>query len=309
MGEPVRKSELQALSEGKRRKETCMKVRSQIKEWLYGSCPGFAGAFPYFGTRIHFPRECRIFKLTCRQGVFERENVELLCRMARQGGTVMDVGANIGLMAAPVLQNCPEARVISFEPSPTTVKYLEKSIALSPFRSRWSLVPKAICDREGLVDFYAANESNGAFDGMANTGRGGLTRQITVTGTTLDAEWASIERVRVCAIKIDVEGAELRVLEGARQCLNAQRPPVLLEWSGQNLQAHRVRASALLDFARSADYSLHAVPGLVGISTEAELALHMNVTESFLLWPAETATVRVGRPSPGQEATAAPLPN
>lgn len=33
-----------------------MTLRQHIKTWLYGSCPGFAGRFPYFGVTVHFPR-------------------------------------------------------------------------------------------------------------------------------------------------------------------------------------------------------------------------------------------------------------
>jgi FkbM family methyltransferase len=48
--------------------------------------------------------------------------------MAKPDTTVFDVGANIGLMAIPLLTHVPECRVISFEPSENSVPYLRKTI-------------------------------------------------------------------------------------------------------------------------------------------------------------------------------------
>jgi len=268
-----------------------VRFRSRIKEWLYGSCPGFAGSFPYCGTRIYFPRRCRLFQTTCRQGVFERDNVNLLCRLARRGGTVFDIGANIGLMAAPILRNCPNTTVVSFEPSPSTLKYLEKTISISPYRSRWTLVPKAVCDSDGVVHFYtAAAVEMAAFEGLADTTRGGPTRQVTVSATRLDVEWESLGKPTISAIKIDVEGAEMRVLSGAEGCLSAQRPPILLEWNADNLKASAVLPNRILEFAQQTAYSLHSVPQLTRIADDSELRLHMEMTESFLLWPSRPGT-------------------
>src|ERR1035441_3754198 len=267
-----------------------MRIRARIKEWLFGRCPGFAGSFPHYGTRVYFPQGCSSFKLICREGAFEPENVHLLCRLARQGGTFLDVGANLGLMASPVLRRCPQTQVVSFEPSPATLRYLEKTIASSPYRSRWRLVPKALCECEGTVDFFAASEEKGVYDGMVDTGRAGSTRKMAVPSSSLDIEWARLKRPKVCVIKIDVEGAETKVLNGARECLGAQHPPILLEWNRVNLKAYGVDPSTLLTFAVGMHYSVHAIPGLVRISTVSELALHMKMTESFLLWPSSAAT-------------------
>jgi FkbM family methyltransferase len=266
-----------------------MRFRSRIREWFYGSCPGVAGSFPYHGTRIYFPKGCLLFQFVCRRGGFEPENVNLLCRLASQGCTFLDVGANIGLMAAPILRMCPETRVVSFEPSPGTTKYLERTIAASPYRSRWTLVQKAVCDLDGSVEFFAGAEDMGAFDGLAHTKRGGPARRVTVPAAKLDTEWAALGKPKECVLKIDVEGAEMRVLDGALNLIRSAQPPVLLEWNLRNLQAHGVPLRTILDFAQQIGYGLHAVPGLATVSTPSQLALQMRVTESFLLWPLRLA--------------------
>jgi hypothetical protein len=125
----------------------------------------------------------------------------------------------------------------------------------------------------------------GAFDGLADTKRGGQASKISVAASTLDAEWRSLGKPDLCVVKIDVEGADLLVLKGAEQCIAAQHPPILVEWNVINLRSHGIAADEILGFVRQSNYSLHAVPGLARISTSSELALHMQVTENFLLWP------------------------
>src|SRR5207302_6765911 len=99
-----------------------------LKRWLYGSCPGFAGSFPYFGTNVYFPKGSLCFRAACEQGIFEAENVRLLQGICRPGSHMFDVGANLGLMALPVLRHVAGCKVVSFEPSPNTLPWLERTI-------------------------------------------------------------------------------------------------------------------------------------------------------------------------------------
>jgi hypothetical protein len=89
----------------------------------------------------------------------------------------------------------------------------------------------------------------------------------------------------VSVIKVDVEGAELRVLRGASKCIEALRPPWLIEWNAANLKANRVDRAAIFDFCRGAGYSIHAVAAFVKVDKPADLRLQMTRTESFVLWP------------------------
>ena len=41
-------------------------LRQRLKYWLYGSCPGIAGSFNYFGTRVRFPKGSLGFRAACR---------------------------------------------------------------------------------------------------------------------------------------------------------------------------------------------------------------------------------------------------
>lgn len=263
----------------------CMNIGRIAKRWLYGHCPGFKGILPYWGERVHFPAGSVIFELACAQGIFERENMRLLQAAVRPGTWYFDVGANIGLMSAPLLQTEPTLQVVSVEASPPTAAYLARTIAGSPRRDRWRIVAKAVGAAEGEVEFHVSSESHGIFDGIRDTGRGHSTHPVKVPITTLDALWEGFGRPEVSAIKIDVEGAEAEVLRGALACLRATRPFVLLEWNRQNLAAYGCPPESLLELAAAVDCEVLNVPGLAPVTTPASLRLQSGVAETFLLVP------------------------
>lgn len=263
-----------------------MTLRQNIKFWLYGCCPGFAGAFPYFGTRVYFPKGSLSFTAACAQGMFEYDNLRILWALVRPDSTYFDIGANIGLMAVPVLQHQPKCRVISFEPSPNVLPYLQRTVKESAYRERWTLVPKAVSAQSGKVTFTLSDQTNSLFDGIRPTHRVASVKQVEVDMTTVDESWRALGSPPVSMIKCDVEGAELDVLKGAVECLRSERPAVLLEWNAVNLAAYGCSSGSLLDFAREEKCKLFSVPRLVEIHTVQELDLHMILTESFLLVPA-----------------------
>jgi FkbM family methyltransferase len=259
--------------------------RQFLKRFIFGSCPGFRGRFSYFGQKVYFPKESIIFKLACQQGVYEHDNVKLLAGLANRKGMMFDVGANIGLMAIPVLYSCPLTRVISFEPSPRTLVFLKRTLRECTYSDRWQAVGKALSDRVGTLTFFSGDACLGAFDGLADTGRGGAKQKIEVPSSTLDAEWDTLGQPVISVIKIDVEGAEMQVLKGADRCINVHKPAIVLEWNATNLAAYGCEPGDLLHYASANKYRVLAVPGLVQIHELSLLETHMIYTETFLLLP------------------------
>jgi FkbM family methyltransferase len=262
-----------------------MRLRGQVKQWLYGSCPGLSGAFPYFGTKVYFPKNCWIFHLACEHGIYELQNIQLLRKLVKPNSFYFDIGANIGLMAIPILQDCLSCKVVSWEPSPNTLPFLSRTAENSSFKERWQIIGKAAGAHPGVLDFIVSSPDLGAYDGFQDTQRAGLTKKITVPVSTLDMEWREMGFPSVSVIKVDVEGAELQVLEGAKQCIQQQRPNILLEWSKTNLSAYGYSAETLLSFARGLGYQVFATPHLSPITNPTILGLYMMETESFLLAP------------------------
>ncbi|MDB6007192.1 MAG: methyltransferase, FkbM family [Prosthecobacter sp.] len=262
-----------------------MKLRQIIKYWLFGKCPGLAGSFRYCGVKVRFPVGSLSFKAACQQGIFEADNVTVLQALIRPGTCMFDVGANIGLMAIPVLGADASCQVVSLDPSINVLPSLRRTIAESPFGARWTLVEKAVGAAPGTINFTLSSAANSLFDGIRPTQRVESAAQVQVEMTTLDAEWVRLGKPDVSLIKIDVEGAESEVLRGATECLRAKQPFVLLEWNRQNLAAYECPADFILQFAAEAGYEVLSVPGLNPVKNKHQLKLHMAFTENFLLSP------------------------
>lgn len=264
-----------------------MTLRSIAKRVLYESCR-FAGVFPYYGTKVYFPKGCHLFNEVIRQqGIYERDNVNILVNLVKKDSVVFDIGANIGLISIPILQRRPDCTVVSFEPSPNNSSFLKRTAQSSKFGGRWHIILKAVGNSIGELDFFTASEKMGAFDGFKDTRRAGATKKISVPVTTIDAEWEAIGRPKVSVIKIDVEGAEIDVLTGAKACIEKEKPYIFTEWNSQNFSVYNRESQDLFLWAVNNNYSIFSAPNLIPVTDLTELKLQMITTENFLLVPIE----------------------
>ncbi len=260
-----------------------MFLRKSLKRWFFGA----RGAFNYFGVKTYFPPKSGAFLKACADGIYERENIQLISGFVRPGTTYFDIGANIGLMTIPVLAKASDTRVISFEVSPTTLPFLRRTIAESGFGKRWTLIDKAVGEAAGEAEFYVGQGDGAVFDGLRHTSRNAGASSERVSATTLDKEWNQMGRPQVSAMKIDVEGGEIEVLRGACECIQSTRPAILLEWNILNFSSYHHDPIDLLHFARSVDYLVFSASNFALIQNLATLELHMLRGENFLLRPAD----------------------
>lgn len=116
---------------------------------------------------------------------------------------VVDLGANVGLFSAQVLERWPDAHVVAFEPDPANAAVLARSIAANP-ALRWELVQAAAGVADGEVTFAAGRFATSR---IAGAGEGG----VTVPVRDAFAWLAGADLV-----KIDIEGAEWPLIADPR---------------------------------------------------------------------------------------------
>lgn len=147
-------------------------------------------------------------------------------------GVIVDVGAHGGQTTAAFAAIVPAGEVISFEPSCYTFSVLERALA---FRRIGNATPVrlALSDAPGTMTLHTPVKANGHVGyGLASlepTGRFQAYVTETIPVTTLDLFLADRPGKRIDLIKIDVEGAEHRVLAGARRTIEVFRPLLLVE--------------------------------------------------------------------------------
>jgi len=261
--------------------------RKKLKKWLYGSCPGFAGRFPYFGTRVYFPKNSHLFLRTCEEGIFESENIRLLQKLFRSNTVMFDIGANIGLISIPILKKHPDAKVVSFEPSPNSLPFLQRTVKESIYSNRWKVIPKAVGNKCGKTVFKLSKIEDGAFDGIRETNQTRAIREVYVDLTTIDFEWMQLNKPEVSIIKCDVEGAELLVIEGAAECIKTTKPYILIEFEPENFISYDYTSQDIFNLCREMNLSIYSIPHLIRINSNEEFTLHLLKTNSYLLTPAK----------------------
>ncbi len=153
------------------------------------------------------------------------------------GGTAIDAGANIGIFTANFSRAVgPEGSVIAVEMMPETANSLRQTIAINDLRNV-ELIEMALSDEAGKVlDIGMPDASHFGQASIIRNLDGGE-RSIAVTTTTLDDVTKGLERVHV--MKMDLEGAELLALQGARRTLQIT-DAVLYEVADQHAQIDRI---------------------------------------------------------------------
>ncbi len=232
---------------------------------------------------VYFPRNSIIYQKALHKKTYEKENIETILNLLSDNSFYFDVGANIGLMAIPILKSIASCTVISFEPSPNSASYLKQTLKASIFKDRWFVVEEAVGSEVGNLEFCFSSKNLGAYDGFIHTGRMPLKNKITVPVTTVDSQWKKQGKPTVSVIKIDVEGAEMEVLKGAIECLEQEHPSILVEWNMKNLQAYGCSPDELICFADKYNYQIYSIPNFNLINNPDQLIETMEQTESFLL--------------------------
>jgi FkbM family methyltransferase len=155
----------------------------------------------------------------------------LVKEFVKPGDVVWDVGANVGLFsfAAASLAG-PEGHIVAFEPDAWLIQLLRRSALHQPARSApVQVVPAAVASEVSIRTLCLANRSRAA-NYLAEFGTiqtGGAREEQSVVAVTLD--WLLQSLPQPSVVKIDVEGAEMEVLEGATRLFEAVRPVVLCE--------------------------------------------------------------------------------
>ncbi len=186
-------------------------------------------------------------------GHYELPIQNALKQHLRPGQTFFDVGANAGfftMIAARLVG--PSGRCFAFDPAPENVASIREQIDLNELR-QCSAVQAAVGAEPGEADFYfdMAGSPTGHLANKSAGASSSGSHRLWVEVETLDL--AATKYARPDFIKMDVEGAEVAALEGAKGLLTDVRPAWLIELHG-SAKARQVR-----DILVAADYRLFSL--------------------------------------------------
>lgn len=154
-----------------------------------------------------------------RYVTWNEEEYRAFKRALRPGATALDIGANVGcysvLLGRLVV---PGGRVFAFEPSPAAYEGLVRHISLNQLEGTVIPIRAAVADREGTATLIVSGSTGS--DRLAAIGEPEQGTRQEVSLTTID-HFCGAQGIRPDLIKVDVEGTELAVLQGARGTIEA----------------------------------------------------------------------------------------
>ncbi|MFW9971847.1 MAG: FkbM family methyltransferase [Candidatus Odinarchaeota archaeon] len=150
----------------------------------------------------------------------EPERLKMVKNLISKNFVCFDIGASIGFYS--LLFSRYSKLVYAFEPLPSNLNLLQKMLRLNKVKNV-IIIPSAVADKNGESMFKAAsNVAEGKLDASGTQ---------KVSTISLDS-FITKKKVMPNLLNIDVEGAELLVLDGAKNFLSKNKPIIVMETHG-----------------------------------------------------------------------------
>ncbi len=188
------------------------------------------------GARLWLDLSDRVIGIEMLHDRYEPAETAFVERMLEPGACAIDLGANLGYFTMLMAQRVgADGHVYAFEPVPRNAELLERSRAENKFEERITVTRAAVADAAGtvkmIVPLHTINWGGPYIDDKETLPP--QHEHVSVPAVRLDD--VSL-RHPVRFIKLDIEGAELLALRGARQLLQHDRPVVMCECNPPQLQ-------------------------------------------------------------------------
>lgn len=186
---------------------------------------------------------------------------------SRPGTVAIDAGAHIGTHTLAMANAVgPKGKVYAFEPNPDAVVDLRNNLVLNDVRNVEVVVAALGAERsEGFMKISPKNNTGGTHactTGNLQRGELGCEDQTNASAPFVMMTLDELDLSNVSLIKIDVEGHEAGLIQGARETIRASKPLILVEvWSDEKRKAEGLPTTQreVLESIRSLGYAVTAV--------------------------------------------------
>ena len=174
-------------------------------------------------------------------------------KILKKGEHFLDIGANIGIVSLIASRAVGDSgKVYSVEALPTTRQLLEENIALNDAKNI-KVVPFALLDKSGEVEFFGAIDGN--IGGSSLSAQGQKGKPVIVEGKTLDSLLADGTIEKCDVMKMDIEGAEILALRGMSNLFAKNKPrAVMIEVADEHLAQFSAKPADIIEFFSNHGY-------------------------------------------------------
>ncbi len=196
-------------------------------------------------------------------GAYEPHLVELIATTVRPGDVCFDVGAQKGFITLHLAKAVgPGGRVIAFEPDPRAMEVLTSNVQRNGYR-QVSLQAYAVGDCDSRCAFGLSRQLGWSSRFPNDMAKPTVESTISVQTRSLDDIVKEMgiapQTHRLSFIKIDAEGSEPLILQGARETLERFRPTVHVEVNKPSLRAGGYSAASVEALLRPLGYQLYTI--------------------------------------------------
>jgi FkbM family methyltransferase len=180
----------------------------------------------------------------------------------KKSDVVFDIGTNVGLMTLQFAQLVPEGKVYSFEPTHYALQRLKRNLELNPELAKRVEVTNTFISAKSEtapnIVAFSSWKVNGESDSSNHPVHLGTPKSTEgVPSITLD-DFVKMKNIgRINFIKIDTDGHEYEVFQGARETLRKLRPFVVFEIGLYVLEEKKIDYNFYDNYFKELNYSLY----------------------------------------------------
>jgi len=205
-------------------------------------------------------------------GYHSLSTVRFLRSFLQPDMTFADIGANIGELTLIAAKRLTSGKALAFEPMPAVFALLSHNVAINHF-GRVILHNIGLFDRDAQLPLYVKPDNphgttNHGVTSLFSTGADRQERSVPLLRFDEVAEASRLERLDL--IKIDVEGAEMMVLRGAKESIRRFRPVMIIEISEANFQRAGYSVTEFFQYLHSIGYDPQPVQAGESLSAECD---------------------------------------
>jgi FkbM family methyltransferase len=166
---------------------------------------------------------------------WEPDVSRLILSVLPSKANILDLGANIGYFTT-LMASRTNGCIFSFEANPTTFKYLERNVQISGNLFKIKLYNKAVYNSNSQITFYAVKNNQGCSSVVYNDVLEyfhDIQNEIVVDCIKID----DLDINNIGFIKMDIEGAEYKALQGMINLLKTCKPMIVTEINHAKLDA------------------------------------------------------------------------
>jgi len=161
-------------------------------------------------------------------GVYEPDVAQFIFQHLKAGQVFYDIGANAGYFTLIGARKAGlSGKVIAFDPVPINVETIKKQIKLNNLEAICHVEPLAISSRRGSANLTIPDKNANAHLADIDAPHIEGTRQSTITVDCVTLDHYIQKNPVPSLIKVDIEGAEVEALHGAKELLSSSNAP---EW-------------------------------------------------------------------------------